>query len=139
MVWLKVNLHLTVAQVIGRPHQVERGAMRGASSDAQHRLRSGKHAHKRIVFSHQHVAPAHGSAARQIYAKRPTGRIDAVKPAFLAGIPTQHDRTCAQQYGGRENPALRDDFGDEKHGGIGKRLGLFAIWPKTWLLANTLY
>ena len=91
MVGLKLDRHVTVAQVIGGAHHIEGTAMLRARRDVQHSLGGCLHTDERSVFGHQHIAPTNHRAARQEDAQRSTQAVRGVKAAFLARVPVQRD------------------------------------------------
>jgi hypothetical protein len=64
MISLQLDGHMAVAQVVGRAGQIERRAVNGIESDAQHRLRCGLHLQQGAIGTHQHIAAAHHGASR---------------------------------------------------------------------------
>jgi hypothetical protein len=84
VVGLQLELHMPVAEVIGRAQQVEGRAVFDAGAHHHHRLRRGDHLDQRAVLGHQHVAAAHHLAARQEDAERRPCESSASKRLFCA-------------------------------------------------------
>jgi hypothetical protein len=119
MIRRELDLHMAVAQVISRANQVKGRAVRTAPADVQHALRRRDDLHQRAVFTHQHIAAAHGRATWQEHADLATARIGAVKAAFLAHIPVKFNRHGALDQNRRQASALWHEFGGSNHGAYG--------------------
>lgn len=115
MIRLQLDLHVAIAQVIGRPNEIKRRPVRGAGSDAQQRLRRGNHPHQRSVLGHQHIAAPHGRASRQEHAQRPPLAVDGLEAAFLTRVPVQCDRSGPLEKHRSQPLATRENFGDLNH------------------------
>jgi len=72
VVGLQFDLHMPIAQVVGRTRQVEGAAMVRAGAHHHHRLRRSVHTHQGAVFGHQHIPATHHAAARQKHPQAPT-------------------------------------------------------------------
>ena len=70
VVGLELERDMAIAQVVGRSHQVESAAMLGTGTHHQYGLWCGQHPDQRAVLGDQHVAAAHGRAARQEHPQR---------------------------------------------------------------------
>jgi len=115
VIGLQFDLHVAVAQVIGRAHQVKRAAMVGTGRDHQHRLGRGLYADHRAVFGDQHIAATHRGAARQEHAQCASLAVSGVEAAFLAHIPVEFDGGGALEQDGREAAALGHEFVGGEH------------------------
>ena len=91
VVGLQFDLHMPIAQVVGRTCQVEGAAMLRAGAHHHHRLRRSVHTHQGAVFGHQHVSTAHHAATWQKHSQAPTQGVDGLEAALLAGVPVQAD------------------------------------------------
>lgn len=69
VVGFEFDRHMPIAQVLGGTRQIKRAAMRGASRDAQYRLRRSNNPDERAVLHHQHIAAAHQGATREEHLK----------------------------------------------------------------------
>ncbi len=116
MVWLQLNGHMAVAQVVGCAGQVKRCAVRCAMGDAQHGLWRGQHFEQRAVFTHQHIATAHHLAALQKHTHLATRTVGGFESAFLPHIPVQRDGRCAFQEHRCQAVAMANEFGKMDHG-----------------------
>lgn len=115
VIGLQLDLHMAVAQVIRRAHQVEGRAMGRAGGDAQQGLRRRDHPHQRAVLAHQHVAAAHGRAARQEDAEFAPLAVHGLEAALLARVPVErHGGGALEQHRGQAG-AARQQFGDLDH------------------------
>ena len=112
----QLDLHVPVAQVVGRAHQVEGAAVLGAVPDHHHRLRRRLHAHQRAVLGHEHVAAAHHRAAGQEDTERAAGRIRRLEAAFLPHVPVQRHVGGALEQHRREAAAGREKLVGGEHG-----------------------
>ena len=112
---LQLELHVAVAQVVGRTQEVEGRAVRDAVPDHEHRLRGGDHAHERAVLGHEHVAAAHHGAARQEHAEHASLRIGGVEAALLPHVPVELDRGRASEQHPRQASPSGDEFVHCKH------------------------
>ncbi|MNR51013.1 hypothetical protein D3C85_1706180 [compost metagenome] len=84
----------------------------------QHLLRRGDDAHHRAVFGYQHIAAAHGLAARQEDGQFAALRVGCGKAAFLAHVPVEFDGRCTLQQDTGQAFALGDEFLEGEHLGI---------------------
>jgi hypothetical protein len=91
VVGLQFDLHMPIAQVVGRTSQVEGAAMLRAGAHHHHRLRRRVHTHQGAIFGHQHIPTTHHAAAWQKHPQAPTHGVDGLEPALLAGVPVQAD------------------------------------------------
>ncbi len=64
MVWLELNLHMTITQVVSGADQIVRRTVCCAMRDAQHSLRCCNDTYQRTVFGDQHIAATNRGAAR---------------------------------------------------------------------------
>ena len=119
MIAFELDLHMPVAQVVGRSHQIKGRAVLGAGRDTQDRLRRCNHPDQGAVGGHQHVATAHHRAARQKNAQMPPSRVGGVKAAFLPHVPVELDGGGAFDQHRREARALSHEFGDGQQGIFG--------------------
>jgi hypothetical protein len=115
VVGLEFDLHMAVTQVVGRTHQVEGRAMRGAWRDDQHRLGRRHHADHGAVFGHQHVTAAHGGAAGQEDTQGAALAVGGVEAAFLTHIPVEFDGGSTLEQHRGQTLALREEFVDGQH------------------------
>ncbi len=72
VVGLQFDLHMPIAQVVGRTRQVEGAAMLRAGAHHHHRLRRSIHTNQGAVFGHQHIPAPHHAAARKKHPQAPT-------------------------------------------------------------------
>ena len=142
VVGLEFDLHMPVAQVIGRACQVEGRAMLRTGPHQQHRLRRSFNPHQRAVLGHQHIAAAHHRAAWQEDAQGAAQGIRGVEAALLARVPVKADAGGAlEEHGGQAAPGGHE-FVDGEHETTedvmvgkcrgGRVAGLYERWPATW-------
>ena len=115
VVRLQFDLHMAVAQVVGRTHQVERRAMRGARRDDQHRLGCRHHADHGTVFGYQHITSANRGAAWQEHAQGSPLVVGGIEATFLAHIPVEFDGGGTLEQHRGQTLALREEFVDGQH------------------------
>ena len=115
VVGLQLDLHMPVAQVVGRARQVEGRAVLRAGPHHHHRLGGGIHPHQRAVLGHQHITTAHHAAPRQEDAQGATQGVRGVETAFLARVPVQVDAGGAlEEHRGQAAPGGHE-FVDGEH------------------------
>lgn len=126
VIGLQLDRHMPIAQVIGRACEVESCSVLRAVANHHHRLRGGQHADQRAIFGQQHVAAAHGRAARQEDTDAAACTVGGFEAALLAHIPVQQQRRSTLEQHGGETPAGRDELGSGEHGGLlaGLRRGM---------------
>ena len=114
---LQLELHMTVAQMVGRAQQIERAAMNEVGAHFEQRLLRCMHQDQRAVLGHQDVAAAHDVAARQEDADMAALAVNAVEAAFLPGVPIECDAGSAFEQHRRQALAAGNQFVDgQKHG-----------------------
>lgn len=136
VVGLQLDGHMAVAQVVGGAHQVKGRAMRGAGGDLQHALGRGNRTDQRAVFGHQHVAAAHGLAARQKDGQFAALAVGGGKARLLAHVPVQLDGGGALQQHFGQALALGQEFVDGQHRLLSKgelQTGALCAFPSAFL------
>jgi len=111
----QLNRYMSIAQVVGGTGQVKRRSVRGASCDAQHRLRCSFDADQGAVFGHQDITSAHHSAAWQEYAHTAPPRVCGFEAAFLPDIPIQGQCGSAFHEDRSQASTLGNQFGSLQH------------------------
>ena len=105
MVRLQFDLHVPVAQVVGRAGQIEGAAMVRAGAHHHDGLWRSVHPHQRAILGHQHIAAAHHAAALQKHPQTAAQRVHGLEAALLPGVPVQADGGGSlEQHGGQSAP-----------------------------------
>ena len=105
VVRLQFDLHVPVAQVVGRAGQIEGTALVRAGAHQHHRLRRSVYPHQGAILGHQHIAAAHHAAALQKHPQTAAQRVHGLEAALLPGIPVQADGGGSlEQHGGQSAP-----------------------------------
>ena len=87
MIGLRLQLHISVAQVVGSAQQIQRTAVLRAMPHHHQGLRGSLYADQTAIFSDQHVAAPHHRAVRQKDGQSAALAVSGVKAAFLAHTP----------------------------------------------------
>jgi hypothetical protein len=83
---------MPIAQVISRPREVKRRAMRSACGNSQKCLSCGFYFDQAAIVSHQHITSTHHMAALQKNRQHTTAGIFGLETTLLSHIPIQGHR-----------------------------------------------